>query len=715
VDFPIELVPKPPPMCSYIDGKHKVYQLDMNIAHVRSTEEIRDFLNGDFMSITDDQWSSVILHMRTTGSIGVIRSFLRLLYKEATEQFKSQSGDTPLDDRVDHFISQRNVEPVVDQKLLHYMRTFTETADVGPRDVLRRVQGLQAKTTESESQGWTLGDVVPNRLRRAPDATVYSKKDRDKYVLDVPIHQVECDVCCEIGNGVVVFGDPLLGDHITDHINTFPLAYGQLGAGVMVALTMCACCAEYFELRGRGPFRSGVSGSLILTEEIDDNQWASVYSLASKVFGLGKRVPYVSMLLYASLEHSLTMTWLHPSLRLAIRGFMGAMESRILTTATFLDDFSTKVTIRSAFENVITNIDLFLSFPTQMQILITRRVSGKTGLSRITLYMDIIRSIAMNIKRGSYNMMRTKFYECVFDVFHGLVISGTPHMITINHLRDIFDIPSNLIDHVNEHKDTPSDNEITCFIYTCIALCDKQQARFMNAKPHGIIQELKNVPLIKDCLTSTSVESSILVQDSIDALRHALDGVEPDPLHTTAPPFELLIGKYSVPNPLTCACGYSFLPRGRYTLDQATTMVKTNKHTHFTQVYGSENPGPETAHFNLHKSIAEMFFMESKGSDIHESDIHEITQGVCERLMSSARGNIHHSRVPPMIQNTVLSLIALQNRSENYYNTEQDRICRSLRFKIALALYQRQVIPTYMVSWSDMFDYDPILHVVNIP
>lgn len=708
------------------------YTFDLKSISTSNKDQVVAFLENEFKIIRLQDWSNMVLQAKLSGRLGEMRMFMRVLYKHAMDirsaKAKAQQEKEKKENKselavLEEHISQR-VERVLnrtqfndDDDLISLRRSMAQYAQVAGRtkkhepmsDPISVISHIQQLITERESTQYTLSETVSNRVNRSIISMPYCMQERDDCILGDSVSQIECEICCCEGGGAVLFGPGLTEDAVNDYVASYPLANGSTGATSVIAIVVCTTCAYFFEQRNRGPYGGTVSGSVVLTERISDKHWKSIVSLANHVFALGRNVPYTRMMMYSSLRHAVThMTWTTPSLKTAVFSFLSQMGSRIFTTPSFRDDNTAKVPLPEAIEH-LTGSPEYTEFPFEMRALCAdelRRLYPSVrdehvnGLRRISLYAELLATVVRSLKNHEHKQLYVALYLEMFESFYGLALDTPVKPLSYARLLELMRLPT------IQSNDTSSSASLntthaTCFMFTALEQCVLNIALHASMKSGAIVKELRRNADINHFLTTFHYDNTTdaITRRIMSDIQRSIRGdhVRAAKLHEKSIPFYIYNGPYSGPNPLQCACGYSFLPPGTYKLSHATLHVKTRRVKHFQLVYGSDRPDNKSAHCNLHYTCAKIYYADEKKSE------QDIVQEVCKNLMDTKRGDVHNPKMPVWVRAAVHSLISLSQTSPNFYVATDDRKCRSLEYKIAAALHLQGVMPSPLhVSMSTL-------------
>lgn len=163
--------------------------------------------------------------------------------------------------------------------------------------------------------------------------------------------------------------------------------------------------------------------------------------------------------------------------------------------------------------------------------------------------------------------------------------------------------------------------------------------------------------------------------------------------HEAIPEFFLNLGPYSCPDPTICSCGYELLPSNRTysSLTEAVAVIRERRQ-HFAEVYGSKYPSRQSYHTPLHAYVAQMMFAHET-EELKTDESLEDQIGLKLIRDHGKRGDIHK---PNMLRNLKVCMASYQQVRQtqpDYGHGVDERIPRSLAYKVACALARKDRLP----------------------
>lgn len=672
-------------------------------------------------------WENMIDRAKTTNTMGTLRKTVQVLDKRieeksvqlaqierkdvhvtraakisqlaaqiALDEFKSAT-----DKRAAVVAYRRLMQDDVNEKACQKAKAKTRVSN--PHCFL---QGLLSTMTAVEKSDWTVAGRA--RSNRAQRSSVNEKLDPDELASLISasgaqLYENECQICNLTGPSTLLWiSSEDDSFYETDYAIDNPLACGYQASSKICNFYLCLQCATYFMRQGKDMYRRQVQGMFPVFRDsatVPANLWKQLLISASHAFTNGKHMTHVSMLVFAAVEGLDARAWGRtPTWQIVRRLILNYLISQIRTTPEF-GQTGTKIAMLDAVLTGCQATDSFVTKPLAMQKLLLKMVhTYHPHVSSEQRNIWARKMLLFSVTRRFRDMKDVDSFtqwlqEYTYATKGSMIVRGTLQGVSVSDaklwnrlfgdsapvVRGIF---KNLECTVGIRLDTLLAPHVWVYLLHSVCWLHRENNQLLRQRLENmVIQLLLNDSILAHIFLGESTMPEPDILNTMDT--RWTGGYRLPILNLPTPDFYLNLGKYSCPDPLRCSDGYYFLPSGTYTILEAERVVRSRRKSKFEELFGSVYPNSHSAHVPVHSIVASVL------SDPDEKhDMESVIQQV--KGTKGQRGDIYHPRACPTIAYVVQSFNAIRNDTD--YSIDNERLCRSLVYKIACALHKRGVI-----------------------
>ncbi len=677
-----------------------------------------------FEELQNWDWDGIIDNCRAHApTLAALRRFITHL-ELAIQQ--GPISDSSLDQRLVALFENSGSRPSEESRrqfhdeLAQEMKQRSEVAEkikVQTRPQRRFCQMILAQLSvqEKSDSGFLLKDYL--RSNRAKRASNFDSKPDPEDLLTEEMAQdsmhLECRICFETKPGAILMlpaSDDLF--YTTDFAIDCPLACGYQAAEKICNFHLCFDCAKFFCHQGRDMYHRPVQGVLPIPKPQAQFQFAKWNKLLCHSFCSGLQLHNAPLLMVAAVESLNQYEWAQSEVWTEIRkNLLDYLTVHIRTSPYFDEQLKDqKVSVREAIRSLAIS-EFFPPKPVAMQMMVIRLLKryydgGFTGKELGHLFdMSLFMALAGVFKRmtsQAFENLRDVFLSETFTTSSHLIQRGTLHAVSAKsariwaalggdaaHLRALVDIPE-LQAYIRDeswtgilHVMTYSFSQDFNTALSLSALVSKfQKERLGNlGRPFADFFSLRWI----------AVADWPKLFSEMDVLWTRKGCYADDSLTHPTPDFFLNIGPHSCPDPTVCTCGYELLPSNRNysSLSEAAQVVRDHRQLHFSQVYGSVHPSKVSFHVPLHSVVSQVMHNRND-EDVKENEPDDINR-VGELLFQThgARGDVYKPDLAQDLEKCMTSFREIRQSQPDYYVGVDDRIARSLAYKLACALARK--------------------------
>ena len=560
---------------------------------------------------------------------------------------------------------------------------------------------IQSLIHEQETGSYSINDFnfASNRANRAKVLT----NNNDEYfdtinVLDhsnVPLF--ECAICMEQGPFVLWLKEPAdLDDTTNDFIINFPLQGNEQLSACFVSNPVCGNCAKSYVTATTNHtnqlitlYREPCNGFVPLNWSTESNQTFANHTLYRILTG-NKILPHVKMLLLAMID-DYQSNWFDQEMK---DYFIKQIIENIYSTDSFSEG-GIRMVLVDALKEVIKQEDELFRQPFNAVCRI---------LNFNYLFHQLDREIVQSLLRKRFALLcienqctKTKFgpehlatvqqelYDLLFDTLCGIPQQGSFKQIDINHqrlkefLNKSYDTAMKAVDKLATSmatdRTTIFPKEIITFILyllTTVPAHDRPMKLYTEfARKHRPLREKMHIEWSK-------FERE--VNENVFGNYHRQS--------TFFPGYAINLGPFSCPSKLFFHSEPLWgKPMENQRLDVSTLMIRlhANLEIKLEGHYGSVVPDTSSAHFLLHRTVADV--LETKYSNEDKISDQMILDCMIRLGRTAGRkGNIYADRVFQIVVLTIEDYLKFRRTTKNMLEADSEDLSRTYEFKVRTEL-----------------------------